>query len=219
VGGHEAVITPFRWLILAVLLAALTVSAYHRARARRTSEIISRRREGPLFQSFRLLMALALFGAVVLYVVRPEWMSWASVEMPLWVRWLGVLLGCLTVVLVHWVLRTLGPNVSETVLTKERHELVTKGPYRWVRHPLYTTGMVLFVALGLMAGSWFLLVATCLAFVLLRWLVVPREEEALVAKFGDRYREYMQRTGRLFPRRRQPRRVALGHDTPQRDGC
>lgn len=130
-------ITPFRWLILAVLLAALTVSAYHRVRARRTSETISRRREGPLFQSFRLLMALALFGAVVLYVVRPEWMSWASVEMPLWVRWLGVLLGLLTVVLVHWVLRTLGPNVSETVLTKERHELVTQGPYRWVRHPLF----------------------------------------------------------------------------------
>ena len=82
-------------------------------------------------------------------------------------------------------------------------------PFRWL----------ILAALGLMAGSWFLLVATCLAFVLLRWLVIPREEEALVAKFGDRYREYMQRTGRLFPRRRQPRRVALGQDTPQRDGC
>jgi protein-S-isoprenylcysteine O-methyltransferase Ste14 len=39
-----------------------------------------------------------------------------------------------------WVFSALGRNVSETVLTKGDHELVTAGPYRWIRHPLYTTG-------------------------------------------------------------------------------
>jgi protein-S-isoprenylcysteine O-methyltransferase Ste14 len=106
--------------------------------------------------------------------------------------------------MIHWVLGTLGRNVSETVLTKETHELVTGGPYRWVRHPLYTTALTLFVALGLMAGSWLVLAAALAALLMLRWLVIPREEQALLAKFGERYREYMDGTGRLLPRARRP---------------
>ena len=51
-----------------------------------------------------------------------------------------------------------------------------------------------------MAGSWFVLLATVLAFALLRTLVIPREEQALLAKFGERYRVYISRTGRLVPR-------------------
>jgi protein-S-isoprenylcysteine O-methyltransferase Ste14 len=119
---------------------------------------------------------------------------------PAGVRWAAAILGVLTIPAVHWVLRALGPNVSETVFTKERHELVTTGPYRWIRHPLYTTGLALFLALGVMAGSWLVLLVSGLAFVLLRWLVIPREEQALLERFGGLYRGYMQRTGRLVPR-------------------
>ena len=190
----------FRWLILAVLLSALTVSGYHRARARRVGETIARRREGPLFLALRGLMALALFGGILAHVVRPDWMAWASFDMPQALRWLGLVLGVLAVAAVQWVLGALGPNVTETALTKERHELITGGPYRWVRHPLYTTGLALLVALGLMAGSWFVLLATGIAFALLRGFVIPREEQALLAKFGDRYQRYILRTGRLVPR-------------------
>lgn len=191
-----------RWSTLAVLLGALTVSAYHRARARRGGETIARAREGPLLMTVRAVMALALFGGVVLHVARPSWMTWATLDLPLAARWLGAALGVLAVAAAHWVLRSLGRNVSETVLTKEHHELVTSGPYRWVRHPLYTTGLALFVALGLMTASWLVLLAAAVTLVLLRWLVVPQEERALLAKFGDRYREYMRRSGRLLPRLR-----------------
>jgi protein-S-isoprenylcysteine O-methyltransferase Ste14 len=190
----------FRWLILAVLLSALMVSGYHRARARLGRETIARRREGPLFLILRGVMALVLFGAIVTHALRPEWMAWASFHVPEAIRWVGLVLGVLTVPAVHWVLRALGQNVSETVLTKEHHQLVTGGPYRWVRHPLYTSGLALFFALGLMAGSWFVLLATLIAFGLLRVLVIPREEQALLAKFGEGYWNYMQRTGRLVPR-------------------
>ncbi|HEX6104919.1 MAG TPA: isoprenylcysteine carboxylmethyltransferase family protein [Gemmatimonadales bacterium] len=190
----------FRWLILAVLLSALTVSGYHRARARQDGEPVARRREGPLFLVLRGVMALALFGGILAHVIRPGWMAWASFDAPRPLRWLGLVLGVLTVPAVHWVLGALGRNVTETVLTRERHELVTGGPYRWVRHPLYTTGLTLFVALGLMAGSWFVLMAAGLAFALLRLLVIPREEQALLARFGERYELYMLRTGRLVPR-------------------
>jgi protein-S-isoprenylcysteine O-methyltransferase Ste14 len=200
----------FRWLTLAVLLGAVSVSGYHRALARRHGETIARTREGWLYVCVRACMGLTLFGAVVLSILRPNWMSWASFEVPPILRWMGALLGILTVPAVHWTLRTLGRNVSETVFTKERHELVTTGPYRWIRHPLYSTGLVLFLALGVMAGSWVVLLVTAAAFVLLRWLVIPPEEEALLAKFGGQYRSYMERTGRLVPRLR---RTASGEDT------
>jgi protein-S-isoprenylcysteine O-methyltransferase Ste14 len=193
----------FRWLILAVLICALSVSGYHRARARLDGAMVARRREGMRFVALRGLLALMLFGGILAHVVSPDWMTWASLDMPQTLRWLGLGLGVLTVPAVHWVLRTLGRNVTETVLTKERHELVTGGPYRWIRHPLYTTGLTLFLALGLMAGSWFVLLATVLAFALLRALVIPREEQGLLAKFGDRYQAYMLRTGRLMPRVRR----------------
>jgi protein-S-isoprenylcysteine O-methyltransferase Ste14 len=190
----------FQWLILAVLLSALTVSGYHRARARLDGDTVARRREGSLFLALRGLMGLALFGGILAHAVRPDWMAWASFEVPQTLRWLGLGLGVLTVLAVHWVLSALGRNVTETVLTKEHHELVTGGPYRWVRHPLYTTGLTLLLALGLMAGSWFVLLATVIAFALLRLFVIPREEAALLAKFGERYQAYMLRTGRLVPR-------------------
>jgi protein-S-isoprenylcysteine O-methyltransferase len=101
---------------------------------------------------------------------------------------------------VAWTLRSLGRNISETVLTKEHHELVTSGPYRWVRHPLYTSGVALFLALGLMADSGFILVVTLVAAVLIRTVVVPLEERELVRKFGPAYLDYVGRTGRLLPR-------------------
>ena len=74
------------------------------------------------------------------------------------------------------------------------------GPYRWVRHPLYSIGMGLFVGIGLMTASWFLLAWALLACLLVLIVVVPREERELLQKFGEDYRRYRLGTGRLFPR-------------------
>jgi protein-S-isoprenylcysteine O-methyltransferase Ste14 len=98
------------------------------------------------------------------------------------------------------VLSSLGKNVSETVLTKTDHALVTIGPYRWIRHPLYTTGMAMFTALGLVQESWLILSLAAVGLLLIHIVVIPAEERALVAKFGDRYRSYMTETGRMLPR-------------------
>lgn len=190
----------FRWFAVAILLGAVGMSGYYRRRARLGSETIARRREGGFFLAIRALVALLLFFPVIAYVAIPQWMTWASFVLPPWTRWLGFIVGLLTIPAVSWVFRSLGHNVSETVLTKREHQLVTTGPYQWVRHPLYTTGITLFVALGLMEASWFVLFMATVAALLIQWLVIPAEEGALVAKFGDRYREYMIRSGRLLPR-------------------
>jgi len=191
----------FRWLALAVLAGAIAVSGFHRRRARQRSGTIPRSRETPVLILGRLLIALPLFGGSVVYIMNPGWMAWSSFNAPEWVRWTGVALGACVVLSVHWVLNALGSNVSETVLTKDRHELVTRaGPYRWIRHPLYTTGIALFVAVGLMAANWFVLGLASIALLAIRTVVVPREERELIARFGSGYEEYRRRTGAMAPR-------------------
>ena len=84
------------------------------------------------------------------------------------------------------------------------------GPYRWIRHPLYDSAALLTVAVSLIAANWFLFVTGVVLFGLL--IIRTRTEEAnLVARFGDSYRTYMERTGRFLPRiganrREQPER-------------
>jgi protein-S-isoprenylcysteine O-methyltransferase Ste14 len=78
--------------------------------------------------------------------------------------------------------------------------VTSAGPYRWVRHPLYTTGIALFVAVGLMAANWFILGMALIALIAIRTVVVPREERELVARFGAGYEEYRRRTGAMTPR-------------------
>jgi protein-S-isoprenylcysteine O-methyltransferase Ste14 len=190
----------FRWLALVCVVSVFAISAYYRRLARKTGETIARRREGLRFGLLRAVFALPLFAGVVAYLINPAWMAWASFPLPDWIRWSGVGIGLLAIPSAAWLFRHLGRNVSETVLTKSDHALVTTGPYRWVRHPLYATGGALLIAVGLVAANWFILSLAIVAVILIRWLVVPREEEALIAKFGDDYRLYMQRTGGLLPR-------------------
>ncbi|MDH3208679.1 MAG: isoprenylcysteine carboxylmethyltransferase family protein, partial [Gemmatimonadota bacterium] len=114
--------------------------------------------------------------------------------------WVGVGLGILSVPAAYWVFSSIGQNVSETVLTKEHHELVTHGPYHWIRHPLYTMGLALLGGIGLMAANWFILLYCLVALIAVRMVVIPREESALIATFGDRYRDYMGRTGAMVPK-------------------
>src|SRR5215510_13088079 len=201
----------FRWFAVTILLGAVGTSAYYRLRARRGSETISRCREGGLFLAVRAIVALFLLFTVIAYAAIPQRMTWASFVLPTWIRWLGFVVGLLSIPAVSWVLRSLGQNVSETVLTKKEHQLVTVGPYHWVRHPLYTTGITLFVALGLMLASWLVLSIAALVTLLIYLCVVPAEERALIAKFGDRYRAYMRGTGRFLPRvsRSDPRTGAI----------
>jgi protein-S-isoprenylcysteine O-methyltransferase Ste14 len=101
--------------------------------------------------------------------------------------------------LIYWLFRSIGSGITPTSATRERHALVTSGPYRWVRHPLYTVGSSFFVAFGMMADNWFIAGLGLLAFVLMA-ARTPAEEANLIGKFGDEYRVYMKRTGRYFPK-------------------
>jgi protein-S-isoprenylcysteine O-methyltransferase Ste14 len=98
-----------------------------------------------------------------------------------------------------WTFRTLGTNLTDTVVTRRTHTLVLHGPYRWIRHPFYDSAALLMLAISLMTANWFLLLAGSVTFGLLAFRT--RIEEAnLVARFGESYRRYMEGTGRFLPR-------------------
>ena len=126
-------------------------------------------------------------------------MAWAAVPLSGWLRWTGVGLGLIAGLLLTWTLRNLGRNLTDTVVTRKAHTLVTTGPYRWVRHPFYSAAALAFLANSLAAANWFLFVTGCAA-ILLLVIRTRKEEENLIARFGDDYRKYMHQTGRFMPR-------------------
>jgi protein-S-isoprenylcysteine O-methyltransferase Ste14 len=144
-------------------------------------------------------MVAPLLGGILAYLANPGWMAWASVVVPTWIRWIGVALGVAVVPSVYWVLATFGAHVGQADLTKQQYRLVTMGPYRWVRHPMYAVGFTLALSIGLMAANWFILFWAIVLLVCVRFVVIPREEARLEDMFGDAYRQYRSSTGALLP--------------------
>jgi protein-S-isoprenylcysteine O-methyltransferase Ste14 len=141
-----------------------------------------------------LLVLLPLFG----YLINPAWVAWARVDLPAWLRWLGAGGALSASLLSIWVFRSIGLNISPSHATRADHQLVTHGPYRWVRHPLYSVGMLFYGSLTLLTGLWWLAVGMLVPLAVLLWRT-PREEARLIDTFGEEYRAYMRRTGRFLP--------------------
>jgi protein-S-isoprenylcysteine O-methyltransferase Ste14 len=97
-----------------------------------------------------------------------------------------------------WSRRLLGRNWSGTVQLKHDHELITSGPYRRVRHPIYSGLLLLFLGDAFMVGDWRGLLAVAIVFVSF-WFKLRREEQWLTQHFGDAYLAYQRRTKALVP--------------------
>jgi protein-S-isoprenylcysteine O-methyltransferase Ste14 len=88
---------------------------------------------------------------------------------------------------------------STNLQLREEHTLVTTGPYRWARHPMYTALFSFFVGLALVSATWLIvLLVVAATFVLV--VRIDKEEVMMIEQFGDEYRAYMQQTGRFLPR-------------------
>ena len=188
----------FRLILLAGFVIVMPIGIYHRLKSR-TGEKLDRRQEGLFILVTLRLVGFTGLAGLIAYLINPACMAWAAVPLPVWLRWTGVGLALIAGLLLVWMFRTLGRNLTDTVVTRKEHTLVTAGPYRWVRHPMYTAAAMLTLASFLAAANWFFFVAGCLVFLLLA-IRTRKEEENLVARFGDDYRDYMQRTGRFVPR-------------------
>ena len=193
----------FRAATALLLIAAMSISVYHRHKAERIggARAPAWQEEGwPLAVALRA-SGFAMWLSVLAYVINPRWMRWSRLHLPPSLRWAGAATGFASLPLFYRIFGSLGENVTPTAGTRKDHKLVTTGPYRWVRHPLYSAGAAFAVALNLLVANWFTTASgtTALTLLLMR---LPKEEEELIERFGDEYREYAERTGRLFPRLR-----------------
>jgi len=110
----------------------------------------------------------------------------------------GALLTLLGVAFACWARHVLGRNWSSVVQVKQDHELIQSGPYRWVRHPIYTGLLLAFLGTGMAMGEWrgaitVVIVATSF------WFKLRQEERWMRETFGASYEQYMQHTKALIP--------------------
>ena len=188
----------FRIAMAALLTGAVIVAGYHRIRSQVKGGSFSRKDEPSwIFVPLRLC-GLGMFTVMGLCFARPGWFEWAFMPLPPVVRWIGLAVGVLGVGLVGWTLHNLGTNLTDTVGTRTDHTLITRGPYRYIRHPFYASTFLLVVSMTLLTACWLMIAIGGLALVLL-YIRTPIEEAKLIERFGDGYRAYAARTPRFVP--------------------
>jgi len=190
----------FRLILIAGSVIFAPVAIYHRLKAHATGEQLDRWKEGPFILFTLRPIGIAILIGFFTYMVNPARMAWSSMALPVWLRWLGAGIAVIGGALFVWTFRNLGKNLTDTVVTRRQHTLVTTGPYRWVRHPFYVAAALSMLGNSLAAANWFLLGGGALVFILLA-IRTPIEEAQLLARFGGAYEAYMQRTHRFLPRR------------------
>ncbi len=114
-------------------------------------------------------------------------------------EWLGVLLTAAGIGVAFWARRHLGTNWSGTVTLKEGHELIRTGPYRFIRHPIYTGILLALLGTAITFGEVRALLAVAIAW-LSFYIKACREESFLTQEFGPGFDEHKRHTGMFLPR-------------------
>jgi protein-S-isoprenylcysteine O-methyltransferase Ste14 len=151
----------------------------------------------------KLLLGAAFFTMVVLpmlYVGTPLFDAF-NYSLPTFAPWLGALL-LLPATWLFWRSHAdLGRNWSPSLEIREGHHIVDSGVYKRIRHPMYVAIWLYAIAQVLLIRNWIAGALVIPAFAALYFLRVPREESMMLDTFGEDYRRYMNRTGRLIPKR------------------
>ena len=175
-----------------VLIRGPRVKAYKRQKFQAT----------PTTRQDRILFAVTLIGAClipILYLTTPVF-RFADYTLPLAVSLTGIAL----MILGNWLFWRahvdLGVNWSPTIQMREGHELITRGIYRHVRHPMYAAIWLIVLSQAMILPNYVAGWSGVLGFGLLYFGRVGKEEQMMLGLFGKAYEEYMRKTGRLLPK-------------------
>lgn len=186
-------------IILIILYSVFTIIRIHFSRkARKTtgkSEIKESKIRLTILQTYIISTVILFF----LYIFSPKWFSWGTIpNYPEAIRWVGVGVGVISQVLFTSVHIHLGQNFSYTLRIGDEHTLITDGPYRYVRHPMYSAFLVFHISIFLVTKNWFFGIIWIAGLTLFLFLRISKEEEMLIEVFGEKYLEYKGKTGVLF---------------------
>ena len=145
------------------------------------------------------LLFLAMFFLPLIYSAT-NWLDFANYSLPIWAGWLGVIL-ILLALLVFWRSHAdLGLNWSPTLEIRTEHKLITNGIFGYIRHPMYASQWIWVIAQPLLLQNWIAGLLDLFVFIAFYFLRVRAEEKMMLDTFGDEYREYMNKTGAVFPK-------------------
>jgi len=189
------------WLIFGVMIV---IQVCFSLSSRRTQEHASAdcrlvEREGSWAVLVRTIRSIILVVFLLLSAINAPWLGLLSVPFPAWLRWVGIIIGLSSLVIYVWSRLTIGKEWSSDLRLRERHLLVTAGPYSRVRHPIYLALILFMTSITLVAANWLLIVFLIISTTDLV-LRITKEEQMMIEEFGGEYEIYMQRTGKLLPK-------------------
>lgn len=187
----------FRIIFLVTYSIFASVRIYYRSQTLgRESEEEESLMDAP--SVFLSIVIIAYFATIFMYVIVPDWVYWAHIDLHILIRWAGVVVGALGIGFLIWIHHTLGRQYSAKLEIQKEHELVELGPYKHVRHPMYTVFILFSLAVGLISANLLLLILAILIAMPFHW-ITRKEERMLIKQFGEAYEDYMKRTGRFLP--------------------
>ena len=188
----------YKILLAALVIALNLIHIYYQKRYKQTHATteseIAPKREKLLTQIMGLTLAVP--GMIWLFT---GWLSFGQLALPDGVRMAGFAVGVYGVWWFYRIHRTLGDNWSPVLEIRSEHTLITTGPYRKVRHPMYSDMILWLLSFALITANWFYALTISAGLTILFSIRIPDEEKLMTARFGEHYKAYMQQTRRLIP--------------------
>jgi protein-S-isoprenylcysteine O-methyltransferase Ste14 len=187
----------FSFLTLADIWLVLGGLAGYQLFLQRNAKRRQRYPEG-FVKTLQYLTGIPALGSLVLFLADPDQLSFVFIDLPQPVNAAGLVLFNAAAALIFWSHVALGKFWSGELETLSEHRVIESGPYAFVRHPLYSAYLVLTVGFFLATDNW-LVGSLMLAYFVAVAARAAKEEEMLVARLGDAYSAYRERTPRFLP--------------------
>ena len=190
----------YRILLLLLLVGFFLHRGYYTRKFTRPAADTVAQRPGDWMQRAANVLAVPALLATLVYILAPRWVAWAALPLPAWLRWAGLAAALAGFALLQWAHAALGRNWSDAPRLLRGQTLVREGPYRRIRHPIYTAFLLILGSTLLLSANWLVgglwIAATALDIA----SRVRFEEAVLEGQFGEAYRAYAKETGALLPR-------------------
>ncbi len=184
---------------LVYFLELVLITLVRRAGVKRSSRLSNREDRSSFLDS--LLTYLTGFANLIpLAYALTSWLDFANYNLPAWIGWLGAIVFAGSGALIWKTYKDLGRSWTPSLAFRDGHYLITDGIYGYLRHPMYSANVLWGIAQMLMLHNWIAGFSYLLVIIPRTLVRIRKEEKIMLEKFGDEYRDYMEKTGGLFPR-------------------